>query len=55
MLLAGVNLLTVQRVMRHSSIDLTARVYAHLLPDSAAQAVCAVDTLFSSPASVKLA
>jgi integrase len=40
---ANVPILTISKLMRHSSIQVTARVYAHLAPATLADAVAVLD------------
>jgi integrase len=48
LMMAGVDIKTVQAVMRHSVITLTLDTYGHLMPDAELQAVANVDAMMSA-------
>jgi site-specific recombinase XerD len=49
LLAAGINVKVVSEMLGHSSVAITLRIYAHVLPHMQQSAVSYMDTLLASP------
>jgi integrase len=45
----GIDLKVIQEILGHSTLDMTANVYSHVLPSMQREAVEKMETLFEKP------